>query len=54
MTIPRLCALNKYFEINPPIHILLAGYVGYKPHKKNDDNPDDLLASLASAGFEVK
>lgn len=54
MTIPRLCALNKYWEIHPPVHILAAGYMGYKPQVQSEDNTGDLLADLAAAGFEMR
>ena len=54
MTLPRLYALNKYWEIHPPAHILVAAYMGYKPCEQTNSNVGDLIAEFAGAGFEVK
>lgn len=54
MTLPRLYALNKYWEIHPPSHILVAAYMGYKPQGQSKGSIDDLIAEFAGAGFEVK
>lgn len=54
MTLPRLYALNKYWEIHPPSHILVAVYMGYKPREQRGNNMGDLIAEFAGAGFEVK
>jgi hypothetical protein len=31
MTIPEVCALLDYWRTSPPVHLLVAGLVGYKP-----------------------
>jgi hypothetical protein len=31
MTLPRLAALTAYWRNNPPLHQLVAAYIGYKP-----------------------
>lgn len=31
MTLPRLAALTEYWRSNPPLHQLIAAYIGYKP-----------------------
>jgi hypothetical protein len=58
MTLPRLYALNRYWEQSPPMHLLLAGYVGYKPPKgasrATQKDGAGLLADLAAMGFAVE
>jgi hypothetical protein len=46
--LPRLFALNKYFREFPPVHILVAAFVGYK---KPDDtvNSEEDMAHLIGA-----
>jgi hypothetical protein len=34
LTWPRIVALYDYWRQSPPSHVLLAGYVGYKPPEK--------------------
>lgn len=31
LDLPRLAALNLYWESHPPVHILIAAYMGVKP-----------------------
>jgi hypothetical protein len=31
MTLPRLYALRRYWTRHPPVHLLVAAFVGYKP-----------------------
>ena len=38
MTLPRLAALNAYWQDHPPTHMLLAAYVGYKARKGRADS----------------
>lgn len=40
---PRLRALGKYWKSSPPPHLLIAGYVGYKPQADAPQpaQPDD-------------
>lgn len=34
MTLPRLAAMESYWESNPPVHQLIAAYMGYKKPEK--------------------
>ena len=34
MTIPRLAEMTNYWNNNPPVHILVAAYMGVEPKKK--------------------
>ena len=36
LTLPRLTALTKYWSEHPPVHLLLAGFVGFKPEKAEE------------------
>jgi hypothetical protein len=38
MTLPRFKALSEYWKLHPPVHILLAGFVGYKPSVHSKDS----------------
>lgn len=31
LDLPRLAALNKYWRLYPPVHLLVAGYLNYHP-----------------------
>ena len=31
LTAPRLEALNRYWIVNPPVHLLVKAFTGYKP-----------------------
>ncbi len=33
--LPRLKSMMEYWRIRPPVHILVASYVGYKPPEDN-------------------
>lgn len=49
--LPRLKAMNKYWENYPPIHIMIAGYLGIKPSEKapelsNDEHLIQLMQAL--------
>jgi hypothetical protein len=54
MTLPRLYALNKYWEMHPSSHILVAAYMGYKPREQSDGNIGNIIAEFSAAGFDVK
>ena len=44
---PRLEAMKEYWQDNPPIHQLVAGYMGYKPEEKpQQGSMEDLIAAL--------
>lgn len=34
MTIPRLSAMTRYWNQNPPVHVLVAEYMGYEAPAK--------------------
>jgi len=34
MTIPMVEELNRYWSLHPPMHIMVADYLGYKPKAK--------------------
>ncbi len=50
MTFSRLDAITKYHETNPPLHVMVASYLGYykpenRPKKKKtetENTPDDV------------
>lgn len=50
MTLPRLYALSKYWEENPPVHVLLAAFMGLKKKKSEGANVEDFLADLSAHG----
>jgi hypothetical protein len=41
--LPRLNAMNEYWAQFPPVHIMVAGYMGYKPKEKPEENNFDEL-----------
>ena len=42
---PRWLALNRYWGECPPTHLLVAGFVGYKPkNTKSVNSPEELAA----------
>lgn len=49
MTFPQLSHFTKYWESYPPIHVLIAGYMGIKPkteESKEEINNDAQLAAF--------
>lgn len=59
--LPRLITMNKYWLNHPPMHILLAGYVGYKApdpieaprtEKEQDEMLKQVMASLPKFTFK--
>jgi hypothetical protein len=42
LDIPRLLALGSYWRQNPPVHQLLAAFVGYKPPADDEDESINL------------
>jgi len=47
LTIPRLNALTAYWQRHPPMHILLAAYVGYKAPAKPIETGNPIGNGLA-------
>jgi hypothetical protein len=55
MTVPRLSAMTRYWNQNPPVHVLVAGYIGYEAPKTAEDgkppaapSQDDIETLIAS------
>jgi hypothetical protein len=46
MTFPRLAALNVYWKRNPPLHQLVANYLGYNGKAEKTEQVDDLIALI--------
>lgn len=48
MDIPRLQAINSHWLDSPPVHVMLARFLGYekKPPPQAESDPDDELAQL--------
>jgi hypothetical protein len=47
MDIPRLAALNSHWAGSPPVHVMLARFLGYERHKpKPATAPNDELGAL--------
>jgi len=45
LTVPRLIIYNNYWEEFPPLHVLAAGYLGFK--KKETGSFEDLVDTLS-------
>ena len=43
MTFSRLAAMERYWANNPPVHVLVRAFVGFKPEAKRDMNDDGTL-----------
>lgn len=43
--LPRLGTLNKYWKKFPPVHVLVASYVGYEAPADVDLKPEEVKAS---------
>jgi hypothetical protein len=57
MTLPRLFAINHYQQDHPPVHVLLAGFMGVKQKPKEsegEDNLDELLQAMGASGIAEK
>lgn len=49
MDLPRLIEIYKYQDSYPPLHQLVAAYMGIKPKTTKSNNPDkDLGSEIAS------
>ena len=47
LDLPRLSALTAYWNECPPMHVLVAGFLGYKPRKQQSQQ--EQLAALLGA-----
>jgi hypothetical protein len=53
LTLPRVKALQRYWRDHPPVHLMIAGYLGYKPPGKPAAVPESQgngLAELMALG----
>ena len=52
MDLPTVYALNEEWRQNPPVHYLVAAYLGYKPHvqtsAKTVTDIDDLVPDMGN------
>ncbi len=50
LTLPRLAALNRYWADHPPVHLMIAAYLGIKPgsEKRRMATFDDFVAAVAA------
>ncbi len=53
LDIPALSAFTRYWESHPPIHVMVAGYLGIEPKKGSSGpvktNDDATIAELMTA-----
>lgn len=53
--LPRLEAWNVYNRDHPPLHIMVAAYLGVKPKKpRGDDRKNDLMGFLKKLGAKQR
>lgn len=51
--LPRLNAMMGYWEGKPPIHVMIAAYMGIKPARKiTDENPENIGLIEALSAFQ--
>lgn len=43
--LPMVAAMNRYWRTQPPTHLLLAAFVGYKPEETAEVSQDDDTAA---------
>lgn len=49
LDVPRLKALNAYWKKQPPVHLLVAAYLGYSPAEESGEvSPDKQALELMS------
>jgi hypothetical protein len=50
LTLPRLNALNRYWKLHPPVHLLVAQYLDYKaPASAAPERQDEAMAELMAS-----
>lgn len=42
--LPRLAAMNRYWDKHPPVHIMVAAYLGYGDESVEHGSMDELAA----------
>jgi hypothetical protein len=50
LTVPRLMALNRYWANHPPVHIMIAAYLGVKPRETRKNTEHDMRELIAMFG----
>jgi hypothetical protein len=50
MTLPQLAQLNKYWKSNPPVHVMIAAYLGVKA-KSDEPAVDDIGAFIQESSM---
>jgi capsule polysaccharide modification protein KpsS len=51
-TLNDIVALNKYYESHPPVHTMVAAYLGIKP-KEKEKSLQDFIGDFLSAGGKI-
>lgn len=46
MDLPRLYAMNDYWDAHPPVHIMVAAYLGIKPKARKTTPIENDLAEV--------
>lgn len=44
--LPRLAAMNAYWKDRPPVHLMVAAYLGIKPASQSSEDAPDLMQVL--------
>ena len=52
ITAPRLLALYGYMEKNPPLHMMVAAYLGLSAEEKKTGDLDELLAMFPDGSIK--
>jgi len=50
MTVPRFQALARYWQRHPPLHLMVAAYLGIRPEPRPKGDLGDLLALFGDRG----
>ena len=50
MTLPDYLELAAYWKKNPPTHLLMKAFIGYRPERETTGTGNDLAELLAAAG----
>jgi hypothetical protein len=53
LTVPRLDAMNEEWRVHPPLAMLVAGYLGYKPKPRRADAVQELLRLFPTGALRL-
>jgi hypothetical protein len=65
MTLPRVMAMNRYWGKHPPVHIMVASYLGFVPEKaastsashdakdNSEQDLDEFMQQFSGAGGAI-